>query len=488
MKRIATAAALTVCLLGNQAFAQSESVRTEARERFDRGLRLFNAQDNEGAYAEFKRAFELIPHPTVLYNLGLVLAARQRPVEAVAAFDRLLTSSKGLSDQELTRAKATREEQLARIAELELVSSVAGTVFEVDGVAIGKSPLAAPVKVTSGSHVVAAIAPSHAPIRREVTLAGQTKAVERFDLLPSVEGLGQLKIESRPEGVEVTVDGQRVGKTPLPASIALAAGERVITLSRPGYASVERRLVVGPGSTGALSLELAVDPVSLAANGGYLALKISEPEAVVFVNGAPQGANTRPLRLPPGRHEIRVERADFYPARRSVEVPSGGTTNVLVLLEPTPEKRASFVSSARRQRTLGYVTGGVGAALAISGVVFLVLNSAEEADKKSAFDAEAAKQSEGGECDKFAGRQTKACVRGLEIALSELETVRKREVFGWVGLGVGGAALAGGVALLLTADDPAKYEPSSESNVFGRLELDVSVSPQGGFVGVASHF
>ena len=44
------------------------------------------------------------------------------------------------------------------------------------------------------------------------------------------------------------------------------------------------------------------------------------------------------------------------------------------------------------------------------------------------------------------------------------------------------------LSLLLTADDPAKYEPSSESNVFGRLELDVSVSPQGGFVGVASHF
>ena len=48
---------------------------TEARERFGRGLRLFNDGDNAGALAEFERAYALSPHPSVLYNIGLVNAA-----------------------------------------------------------------------------------------------------------------------------------------------------------------------------------------------------------------------------------------------------------------------------------------------------------------------------------------------------------------------------------------------------------------------------
>ena len=64
--------------------------RAEARERFDRGLRLFEEGDNGGALAEFKRAHELVPNPLVLFNIGLVYAALGRPVEATDALDRVL--------------------------------------------------------------------------------------------------------------------------------------------------------------------------------------------------------------------------------------------------------------------------------------------------------------------------------------------------------------------------------------------------------------
>src|ERR1700727_2890609 len=79
-----------------QAPAASEAVRQEARERFDRGLRLFNDGDNPGALAEFKRAFELIPNPLVLYNIGLVYSAMGRPVEAVDALDKVIASADAL--------------------------------------------------------------------------------------------------------------------------------------------------------------------------------------------------------------------------------------------------------------------------------------------------------------------------------------------------------------------------------------------------------
>jgi len=59
------------------------AMKTEASSRFDRGLSLFNEGDNTGALAEFKRAYELIPHPRVLFNIGLVYAAMNRPATVV---------------------------------------------------------------------------------------------------------------------------------------------------------------------------------------------------------------------------------------------------------------------------------------------------------------------------------------------------------------------------------------------------------------------
>jgi Flp pilus assembly protein TadD len=80
MRRRAMALLVTTTLLGAappsavlaQSSDSSEAARHEARERFDRGLELFNDGDNPGALAEFKRAFELIPNSVVLYNIGLV--------------------------------------------------------------------------------------------------------------------------------------------------------------------------------------------------------------------------------------------------------------------------------------------------------------------------------------------------------------------------------------------------------------------------------
>ena len=149
-------AALTfVCAFAPaSANAQSESARNEARERFDRGLRLVNQNDNEGALAEFRRAYELVPHPILLYNLGLVLATSGRPVDAVEAFDSLLAAPGNLDAERLARARDERARQLSRIGGIELVVSVAGASIELDGVETGKAPLPAPLKMASGEHIV----------------------------------------------------------------------------------------------------------------------------------------------------------------------------------------------------------------------------------------------------------------------------------------------------------------------------------------------
>ena len=177
------------------------------------------------------------------------------------------------------------------------------------------------------------------------------------------------------------------------------------------------------------------------------------------------------MRLAHGAHQIRVERADFLPFQRTVVVPKAANASVTIELEPTAQKRADYRSATVAQRTWGYVATGTGAALTLGSVGFLLVNASEESDAEEHFDEEAAKQEPGGECDRAGGMQTDACLQALELALDDLESIRSREKFGWIGLGVGVAATALGVTLLFTNDDPDRYEPRPESDVFGRLRL-----------------
>src|SRR5271167_5022655 len=97
MTRAWVFALAVACLAPRAALAQgadaaSQAQRTEAAERFDRGLRLFNRGDTAGALAEFRRAYSLIPNVLVLYNIGLVYAQMGRPVEATDALEKVLAS------------------------------------------------------------------------------------------------------------------------------------------------------------------------------------------------------------------------------------------------------------------------------------------------------------------------------------------------------------------------------------------------------------
>jgi hypothetical protein len=467
----------------------SDAARAEARERFDRGLRLFNQADNEGALAEFLRAYELVPHPLVLYNLGLVYSAVGRPVQALEAFDKLLANPAGLEADKLARVRDERARQAGSIAELEVVTNVPGAIVEVDGVEVARTPLGGPLRIASGHRVIGLMASGYSPSRKAVTVAGQTRTRLEFELIPQAAQLAHLSVATRIPGFEVLIDGERAGTTPLPASLALAPGSHKVALRRPGYVSVERVVELGPGSTGTLDLEPAVDATALATEGGELVLQISEPGAVVFVNGESRGPYTTPLRLPPGEHVLRVERGEFLPFQRPVTVNKGSSTLVRIELEPTPEKRQQYRSGNQRQRTWGWIAVGAGSAIGLGGGGFLLWNQGEKNDAKDAFDAEAAKHEEGGECDPD-GLQDQECEVALRQALEDLDEKRKRDAFGWVGVGVGAAALGTGVVLLLTSDDPDRYEPRPESDVFGRVELwpRAWVSPGGGGVGMVGRF
>jgi hypothetical protein len=475
--------------------APDERTRQEARERFDRGLRLFNQGDNAGALAEFLKAQELAGHPLVLYNIGLVHTAMRNPVAAVQAFDRLLQSPGSLDAQRIETARAKRDEQVALIGEIQVTVNVQGAQIEVNNLPVARSPAAEPIRVASGQHLVAVVAPGYMPARREVSVAGKTRVKADFVLEPAKGRLAQIAVKANLPDADVLVDGVLAGKTPLPTPLTVAPGMHTLEVRRPGYQTVKRSINVGEGTSGAIDAQLLVDSSQMASEGGNLVLAFSEPDAVLFIDGEARGAYAGPIQLPHGRHRLRVERAEFLPFERDVTVDKGTHTQVAVDLLPTPEKRAKYRSGAVTQRTLAWIGVGAGAALAGAGTVFLLVNQSEKNEKSDAYD-EAFARYDTGDCRASLDsdvRRANGCTPGTEevqIRLDSLESARDRDLWGWIGVGAGAALLTTGVIIHVIRDDPDRYEPREESDLFARAEWTPTVwgDQNGAGLGVIGSF
>lgn len=481
---LVTLAALTTV---PPASAQAADDKAEARERFHRGLRLFEQGDDAGALAEFQRAYDLTRHPLLSFNIGLVYAAMKRPVEAVDTLDRLLAAPGDLDAAKLERARRTRAEQAASIGSISITSNVSGATIEIDGVARGKTPLAQPIRVARGSHIVAVVAPGHIPVRRELLVASGGVSKLAVELERADGRLAELEIPVSLPGVEIRVDGERVGTTPLSAPITLAPGKHAVSLIRPGYRSLHRDVQIGAGARGRLDAKLDVDASTLGREGGTLVIEVSEPNATIWLDGNPIQTTAR---VPHGEHVLAVERAGFLRTERSVVVARGTTTRVEIELEPTPETRAAYVGRTTSQRTWGWVALGGGALIAAGSTGFLIYNMSAESDASDDYDAAAAEHEPGGSCDPGQGLQTDECRVRLELALDDLTSIRDREKFGWIGLGTGAVAAAFGAYLLLSNDDPDRYEPGPESEAIARVRaVPVGFATPGGFgLGVVGSF
>lgn len=470
---------------GTAPAAAPASGRAEARERFDRGLKLFEEGDNAGALAEFKRAYELVPNQQVLLNIGLVYAAMNRPVEASDALGKLLADPGALAGERLSRARSLHAEQDKRVGRLQVTTNVPATI-DVDGVDTGKTPLAAPLRVAGGTHLVGVAAPGHLPARREVSVAGGATAELSFTLEATQAKLGRVELRTRLPGVDVYVDGEAMGRTPVLAAMSVGAGRHAMELRRRGYVTGRRELELREGATAEVALDLEEDASAPASDRGRLIVAASEPEAEVTVDGLRRGVPRAPLALPLGPHRLRVERAGFEPVERDIELPGGGDLTVRVTLRPTPETRVAFVSSARTRRLWGWVTLLGGAALAAGGGVlgYLANGDVTEARKETSALEVSSTRMGGGECDPAAGKD---CSARIDAAYARLNDAKLRRTLGFVGAGVGVAALLVGGVLLIGGESPGKYDGGGAGDAFALRPFGF-VGPGSGGLGLGATF
>ena len=477
--------ALALCFALGSARAQapSDATRREAAQRFDRGLKLFNEQDNAGALAEFRRANELSPNAVVLYNIGLVEAAIGRPVEAVDALEQALRPGSGLKPELKSRAESVVTEQSARIGRVRVTTRPEGARVEVDGIVpAGGIPAAAPLRVASGMHVIGAVLEQYAPARKEVSVAGNQEVEVELVLVPSGGvSLAQLTLRSNVEQALVRVDGQVVAKTPLLASLALVSGRHNVEVSRPGYVAATQLLDVGPGATGELSFKLELDPIAVQNRGATLVLDVSEPNPKVSVDGTWLGPYLGPLRLPEGPHALRVERDGFVPAERQIQLEASRPSHQRIRLEPTAATRSAYESSRSAHHIWGIASLAGSAVFAGGSAAFLAVNASSKRDTQAKLDLVYDQATHAVICDVGSGDDAGICNTRYQAAKKSHDDAKARDAYGFVGLGIGAALAVTGVVLLLTAEPSDRFERVARA-------FDVSVGNGGATAHLSQSF
>jgi hypothetical protein len=460
--------------------AGTDSNRAEAAERFDRGIRLVNAGDLSGGLAEFQRAYSLVPSPVALFNVGLVYAALNRPVLAARALSKALAQPDALTSENVARAQSVLREQKDKIGQVDVSANSKEGVVEVDNVEVASLPLVEPLDIASGPHVIGVVSPGYAPARREVLVAARERAQVRLELV-TIEGLlAHIAVHGQVPSSDVFVDGERVGKTPLESTVTVAPGAHQVEVRRAGYVPAQRAITLQDGAHGDVTLDPAVDKAALWRDGGSLAITASESQSVLTVDGAELGLVTESVQLPAGPHRIHVESGGFLPAERDVDIPPGGTKTVTIVFEPTPETRARYVSSAKSRRAWSWIAIGTGTAVAAGG---LVLALVEQKQLPGAQSDLAAVNSDwlfgsGHVCDHMQNLPEMAaasCNSRLNEATARVDNLQALRTVGWLAAGAGATALVTGAVLLLTGDDPHRYDEKPVESLFAKWHVVPSV-------------
>jgi tetratricopeptide (TPR) repeat protein len=299
---------MALTLLGAApAAAQDEppSPREQAQLVFREGQAFFEQGQFREAAARFLSAFQLDPHPIIMFNIARAYEEAGDLLQALQHF----RAAKGLNPSE------------AVLAEIKVKISDLEAFLRDQGVDIVN--------------------------------------VEAATWVPR----GFVSVISDPPGAEILIAGQLVGRAPLD-KLVLTQGDYIVTARLRGYLSQEREITVVGGKAYVLKPQLSpgseADPAQLVQAG---ALDVTAPRRglLVFVDGEPIA--TTPvgrIELPPGRHLVSIEGEGFPTYEEAVEVVHGEVARVIAP-NPKPPEIVRKDTSLLTDREWAWVSLGSGA-------------------------------------------------------------------------------------------------------------------------------
>ena len=233
---------------------------------------LFREGDYDRACALYLKAFERSKDPVLLYNAARVQDRKGDPAQAIKLYQQYLAVEKSPEGQE--RGQKRLNELRERIPQRPAVAVAAaggkvaidggetivnkpidqtgflviktepsGAMLSLNGKELGKSPLQ--LEQAVGRYVVIArLGDKFLPARQELDLS--TTGARLTLVLPVAPG--RLQVASEPTGVEVWLDGEKVGITPVLLETKSAGRYRML-VKNDKYLSHEEAVDLRAGET-----------------------------------------------------------------------------------------------------------------------------------------------------------------------------------------------------------------------------------------------
>ena len=178
-------AALVVLLTTAAAAAQEPREADRLDGLMAEAAQALQAGDYATALAAFRAARASSDRPVLLFNIGMCHRELDDWGAAVDAFEQYLVAGRDLEPSDrLAEAERQRNEMQPQLGRLRIDVGEDGAELAIDGRVVGVAPLAAPIRLRSGAHVVVARRPGFVDARADVTVVrGATVEVE-LDLEP----------------------------------------------------------------------------------------------------------------------------------------------------------------------------------------------------------------------------------------------------------------------------------------------------------------
>lgn len=252
-----------VCLAPLHAQAQETSDTTataaeQAAALVEQGTALFQARQYSEAAILFQQAYNLDPHPVLLFNIArahqemgdlptavaLFRDVLQMTTDATivgAASERLQRLETELTEQGYDPNTVTTETYVPR-GVVEITSEPAGAEVLLGGESIGTTPIRQS-RIARGSYDMRVLLDGYHPINTTLEVRGGGETIRSFTLQPrtSLEEYvppepGYLTVLAPQANMEVFVDGQRFSVTPIDRA-PLAPGSYEVVVSAIGWIS-----------------------------------------------------------------------------------------------------------------------------------------------------------------------------------------------------------------------------------------------------------
>jgi outer membrane receptor for ferrienterochelin and colicins len=325
----ALASAALAVVVADPRSALSDGLADEAELHFQLARRRFLAGDYEGALEHFFTSNRLVRNRNVLFNIGGTYEQLGRLPEAHRYYYAALEGE--TNERTLADVRAAIARLAPRVAVLSVQSDPPGATLYLDRRDLGERGRAGvALALVPGTYRVIAELPGYEPAEGgPVQVENGRESTLRLSLRRIV---GTVSVDA-PRGSTVRADDDRTGPScAAPCTLSLAPGPHTVFVTREGFSSESRAIVLAERQQLSLS-------VSLRALVGTLVVESDERDALVEIDGRAAGFAPLVARdVPVGRRHVRVSLAGFTAVERDVTVSASGETRVAdVRLDPVRE-------------------------------------------------------------------------------------------------------------------------------------------------------